>query len=169
MIVRKISEPKFSSFMCPNSFPFDIQLTGGYQCKILQIYIRKPIKNLPQCNICNNFIFLFLIEKKLLYQNYKDKYFSFIVHLFFLFFLVWHQKLPIFYFNKHEHYIYRQIIWHSIYTLQVKVLQSSLHNLYVVKYIYESKIICNVVFSYIFEMNSIVYASPFNDFSRASL
>ena len=33
--------------------------------------------------------FLFLIEKKLLYQNYKDKYFSFIVHLFFFSFFFW--------------------------------------------------------------------------------
>ena len=86
MIVRKISEPKFSSFMCPNSFPFDIQLTGGYQCKILQIYIRKPIQNLPQCNICNNFIFLFLIEKNSFIKIIKTSTFLLSSIFFFLFF-----------------------------------------------------------------------------------
>ena len=60
-------------------------------------------------------------------------------------------------------------LWHSIYTLKVKVLQSSLYNLHVVKYIYKNKIICKVVFIYVFEIYSLVYASPLNDFSRASL
>ena len=52
------------------------------------------------------------------------------------------------------------LLWHSIYTLQVKVQQSSLYNLYVVKYIYKHKIICNVAFIYVFEINSLVYVSP---------